>query len=420
MNKKYINILWCLFPCLAILVLTLAGGVKIFPFPDTGDYLELSRSLAKDFSFDSPNIPIGQRVPGYPLCIMFFSWLGDYAFLAVNLLSVFGFTWFGMRLAEKWKIKYSFVLPLLILLSPGLITLASVPLSEITFIFFLTMSIYYFVSDKFIIASLALSAATFCRPISIFLFLLFAAWMLWKRKKIILIIIFIVGANLLPAFWMTRNYVKHNHFCYTTINNLHLLYYKAGSYLSWKNNIPFDDMRTELSKEVEGDNVFEQSASAGKLGRKLLLQNFLGFCFWAPRNMVHFFMPDITPLFERLHIISGNRGTLDILRRKGLFAAFTHYFNNNIAAMIATFIYLIFYFILLAAMAAGIIRLWIEKHYQKLIFGALLTGYFWALPIGNLDWRFRMPLMPFLFILAIYGGLGIFNIYKEKYVLRKE
>ena len=409
MNKKVTNILWALLPCVAVFALTLAGGVKSFPFPDTVEYLELGKSLATDFTFDSPKIPIGQRIPGYPFCLIFFTWLGDYAFLAVNLLSLFGSTWFVMRLAEKWEIKYSYVLPILILLSPGLITLGSVPLSEISFIFFLIMSIYYFVSDKFFVSSLALSAATFCRPISILLFLLFAIWMLWKKKKVVLVLLFIVGANLLPAFWMTRNYIKYNHFSYTTINNLHLLYYKAGSYLSWKDNVPFDDMRNQLGKQVTGDNIFEQSASAGKLGRKILLNNFWGFCFWAPRNMVHFFMPDITPLFERLHIISGNRGTLDILRRKGLLAAFNHYFNNNIGAMIATFIYLIFYFVLFAAMVAGTIRLWVEKHYQKLVFGTLLMGYFWILPIGNLDWRFRMPIMPFLFILAIYGAKGLLN-----------
>ncbi len=419
-NKVTKNILWALLPCLAVTVLSFAGGINTFPFPDTMGYLELGRSLSNDFSFYSTQTYLCMRVPGFPFCLMLFSWLGDYAFLTVNLLFVFGFTWFGMRLAEKWGIKYPFILPVLIILSPGLMTLGSVPLSEISFIFFLTMSIYYFVSDKFIISSLALSAATFCRPISIFLFLLFAGWLLWKKKKLIVILLFIAGANLLPVFWTARNYVKYNYPVYTTITGFNLLYYKAGSYLSWKNNIPFDNMRNDLSKQVEGDNIFAQSASAGKLGRKILLDNFWGFCLWAPRNMVHFFMPDITPFFERLYIISGNRGTLDILRRKGLLAAFTHYFNNNTGAMAVTFIYLIFYFILFAAMGAGVIRLWVEKHYQKLVFGALLTGYFWILPIGNLDWRFRMPVMPLLFILAIYGATGLFNYMKEKNVLRKE
>ncbi len=403
------NILWALLPCLAVVILTVIGGVKTFPFPDTMEYLALGRSLAADFSFDSPIVYVCRRVPGYPFCIMLFSWLGNYGFLAANLLFLFGITWFGMCLAEKWEIKHSYILSILILLSPGLITLASVPLSETAFIFFLILSIYWLVSGKILISSLALSAAVFCRPAGIFLFLLFAAWLIWKKKKIILILLFVAGANLLPAFWIIRNYVKYDYPVYTTLSNFYLLYYKAGSYLSWKNNIPFDDMRRALSKQVTGANVFERSAAAGKLGREILLDNFRSFCFWAPRDMVHFLMPDITPLFERLHVISGNRGTLDVLRRKGLPAAFRHYFNNNTGAMIATFIYLGFYCLLFAAMAAGVIRLWVEKHYQKLIFGALLTGYFWILPIGNLDWRFRMPIMPFLFILAIYGANGLWK-----------
>ncbi len=408
------NILWALLPCVAVAALSFSGGINSFPFPDTQGYLDLSQSLSNDFSFYSPNTYLCMRVPGYPFSLMLFSWLGSYAFLAVNILAVFGFTWFGMRLAEKCGLKYSFVLPLLILLSPGLITLASVPLSETVFIFFLTVSIYYFISDKFIISSLALSAATFCRPISIFLFLLFAGWMLWKKKKVAVIFLFIIGANLLPVFWTTRNYIKYDYPVYTTITGFNLLYYKAGSYLSWRDNIPFDDMRNKLSNQLEGDNVFEQSASAGKLGRKILLNNFWGFCFWAPRDMINFLMPDITPLLERLHITLGNCGTLDILRRQGVWKAFTHYFKNNFDAIIIVSVYLIFYLILALAILAGIVRLWLEKHYQKLIFGALLLGYFWVLPIGNLDWRFRMPLLPLLFILAIYGAAGLYNFKRKE------
>lgn len=419
-NQNIENILWALLPCLGIVVLTLAGGAENFPFPDCKEYVSLGQSLANDFSFSSTLVYTCRRVPGYPFCLMLFSWMGNYAFLAVNILCLFGTTWFSMRLTEKWGLKRSWLLAILIFLSPGLITLGSVPLSETAFSFFLFLSIYCFINDRFYSSSLALSAATFCRPAAIFLFLLFAGWMLWKKKKVVLIILFIIGANLLPVFWTARNYIKYEYPVYTTLSNFYLLYYKAGSYLSWRDNIPFDVVRNKLSENLEGDNIFEKSASAGKLGRMILLENFWGFCLWAPRNMVNFLMPDITPLFERLHMISGNRGTLDILRRQGIFAAFNHYFNNNIPAMIITFAYLVYYALLFAAIAAGVVRLWLEKNYQKLIFGTLLLGYFWILPIGNLDWRFRMPVMPFLFILAVYGAAGLYKLYKEKYVLRKE
>jgi hypothetical protein len=408
-RKILVNVLWASLPCLAVIALALAGGVETFPFPDAAEYRLLGQSLTKNFSFSPPGVPFCWRVPGYPFLLMLFSCWGNYNFLVVNVLLIFGISWYGMRLMEKFDMRFSYAVPILIFLSPGLITVSSVPLSETAFAFFLILSIYYLLDERIVISGLALSCATFCRPISLLLFILFAAWLFRKKKKPVLILLFIVLANLLPLFWTARNYVKYDYPVYTTIGGFNLLYFKAGSYLSWKNDIPFSQMRSGLSKQVKGENIFEQSASAGKIGRELLLDNFFGFCLWAPKNMLNFFMPDITPLFERLHIISGNRGTLDVLRRKGLLAAFNHYFNNNIGAMVTTFIYLIFYFIIFAAMAAGIIRLWVEKHYEKLIFGALLIGYFWILPVGNLDWRFRMPVMPFLFILTIYGIKGLVN-----------
>lgn len=419
-NKLFRNILWALLPCLATVVLALAGGVKDFPFPDTTEYLELAQSLAHNFTFEASGVEVCRRTPGYPFCLMLFQWLGSYNFLLVNLLFVFGVAWFGMRLVEKAGIKYSWIFPVLMFLSPGMMTLSSVPLSEITFAFFLLLSIYFLINSEFVPSGLALSAAVLCRPIGIFLFLLFAAWMVWKKKKIVLILLFVACANLLPAFWMARNYVKYDYPAFTTLNGFNLLYFKAGSYLSWKNNVPFDSVRQELSERLTGDNIFERNAFASKLGRQILLDNFFGFCLWAPRDLVNFWMPDITPLFERLHLISGNRGTLDVLRRQGVWAAFKHYFNNNIPAIFTTLIYLVFYCLLCAAMAAGIIRLWLNKNYLLLVFGGLLIIYFWVLPLGNLDWRFRMPIMPLLFILAIYGSLGLpealnwYKSYKKK------
>ncbi|MDD5728850.1 MAG: hypothetical protein PHV59_09820, partial [Victivallales bacterium] len=303
---------------------------------------------------------------------------------------------------------------LLLCLSPGLITLASVPLSEIIFTFFLAAAVYLFVSDKFLLSGLALSAATFCRPAGIFLFLPLAAWMLWQKKKTVLILLFIIGANLLPTFWTARNYLKYGYPVYTTQSNFYLLHYKAGSYLSWKNNVSFDDTRKELNTRLEGDNIFERSASAGKLGRRILLNNFTGFCLWAPRDLIRFWMPDINPLYERLNVTTGNRGTLDILRRQGIFSTLRHYFSGAGPVIIITFgLYCIFYCLLLAFMAAGLFRLWREKHYQILVFGSLLTAYFWLLPVGNLDWRFRTPVMPYLFLLAIYGLNAITALWQK-------
>ena len=401
-------------PCIVLLITAIAGGIEFSPFPDAVEYQKLANSLADNFSFEHADVSLCRRVPGYPFCLMLFFWMGAYAYLFLNFLFLFGTCFFLLSIAQINKIQRSWVLIVFCALSPGLIAISACSLSETAFLFFTTLCIFLFFKDKYLCSGLALSAATFCRPISIFLFLLFALYMAWKKRKVIVILIFIIAANLLPGFWMVRNYIKYNHAAYTTLTGINLLFYKAGSYLSWKNDISFNDTRADLSKQIQGDDVFERNSSAGKLGRKILLENFCGFCMWAPRNMIHFWMPDITPLFERLGMISGNRGTLDVLRRKGLLSAISHYFNNNIAAMSFTAIYLIYYAITLALMGAGAIRLWLEKKYSILIFGAMFVGYFWILPLGNLDWRFRMPVLPVLFLLALYGFNGIWLWYKSR------
>ncbi len=401
LDKK---VIWALIPCLAGLILGLVGGLDKFPFPDCQDYLNLSSSLYENLSFSHSTITPAWRTPGYPLLIMFFAWLGKYSFLVVNLLLLFGTVFFSTAIAEKWQVKPLWAIPLLFILSPGLLTLVSVPLSEIAFTFFFITAIYAIITERNCIAGLCLSYATLCRPIGLMLFIFFIAWLIWKKRKVKVIIIFAVLANLLPALWVGRNYLKYDHAVYTSLSGYNLLYYKAGSYLSWKTNTPLPTMNKQLGKPLEGiDDPFEKSKQAGKLGRKILLENFWGFCLWAPRNMVYFFMPDINPLLERLKIISGNRGTYDVLRRKGIIAAFNHYFNGNYFAMALTLGYMAFYAVIALLTLLGIVDFWRQKKYPALAVLIIPALYFMVLPIGNLDWRFRMPIIPISFIFVIAG-----------------
>ena len=404
MNNISKKIVLALIPCVVVLILGLVSGVDEFPFPDCNDYMNLSYNLSNNFSFNHALIPPAWRTPGYPLFIMLFSWLGNYSFLAANLLFMFGIAFFTILIAEKWGIKSLWLISLLLTFSPGLITLVSVPLSEIAFTFFLIAAIYAIITDRNNIAGICLSFATLCRPIGMFIFLLFLSWLIWKKKKFVAVIIFVVLANLLPVCWIARNYLKYDHAVYTTLGGYNLLYYKAGSYLSWKTDVSFPEMRKKLAAPLKSiDNPFERSRLAGQLGRKLLLKNFWGFCLWSPRNLVYFFMPDINPLLERLNIVSGNRGTYDILRRKGIWTAFNHYFGGNYFAMTITLVYTFFYIVIGVLALLGICSFWQKKKYTGILIFACLAFYFIILPLGNLDWRFRMPIVPLSFIFVTAG-----------------
>ena len=296
------------------------------------------------------------------------------------------------------------MISLLLTFSPGLITLVSVPLSEIAFTFFLIAAVYAIIIDRNNISGICLSFATLCRPIGMFIFLLFLGWLIRKKKKLVIVLLFVVLANLLPACWTARNYLKYDHSVYTTLGGYNLLYYKVGSYLSWKTGTPLPEIKKQLNASLQNiDNPFERSRLAGQLGRKLLLKNFLGFCLWSPRNLVYFFMPDINPLLERMKIISGNRGTYDILRRKGSWAAFNYYFCGNYFAMAIALVYTFFYIIISVLMLLGIGNFWQKKKYVEILVFICLAFYFMILPLGNLDWRFRMPIVPLSFIFVTAG-----------------
>ena len=102
MSKK---IILALIPCIGALILGIVSGVDEFPFPDCNDYINLSYSLSNNFSFCHASIPPAWRTPGYPLSIMFFSWMDGYSFLAANLLFMFGIGFFTISIAQKWNVK---------------------------------------------------------------------------------------------------------------------------------------------------------------------------------------------------------------------------------------------------------------------------------------------------------------------------
>ncbi|MBN2642653.1 MAG: hypothetical protein JXR78_13450, partial [Victivallales bacterium] len=326
---------WALAPCLLAVLLYCFVNEFPSPFPDSRDYLDLSTSLVEQgrfihsFEQGSGEYSI-TRTPGYPALIAIFQlFAGRHGFFILNLLFLYGTCVLTFKLADKFDIHAHKTLIALFVLSPGLITCSTAPLTEVPFCFWLMATLYLLTCDRFITAGLCLSMATFIRPAGILLFIIIALWILFKKKKVVYALLFAAAANVFPVGWSLRNYSHFGHYTYTTLSGHYLLHYKAGSYLSWRDDIPFDLMRKQLDAQLESSHPIERDKEAGQLGRKILLDNFMGFCLWTPRNLIYFMMPDITPLFERLQMVSGNRGTLDILRRKGLFPAIRHYFSGN-------------------------------------------------------------------------------------------
>lgn len=391
---------------LALLPVALACLVYIvapdhrFIFPDSREYFSLAETLARDLTFDSP-----RRTPGYPGCVAVANLAaGSHGYFLANSLFLYGIAVLAMKLGKIWNFSRWPWLIVFFCFSPGLLACATVPLTETAFTLCLLACVHRTASGRDIAGGLWLSLATLMRPISMFLFVPVSARVWWKRRSLGPVLLFAVAANLFPLAWTVRNYCHTGYVFYSTIGAYSNLYYKAGTYLAYKENADFEKVRARLTARLpETEDTVARDKAAQRLATEILRENFWGFCRWAPRNLLNFLLPDINGLLERLGIARGNRGTYDVLNRCGVRAAIRHYFKGNFPAAAITAVYLVYYALVTAMLPVGIWRLARRRQADALFFAIALTCYFAILPVGNLDWRFRVPVMPFHFLSTLAG-----------------
>lgn len=415
--KKVLNNswLWALLPTLAALAAALAGGAQYHPFPDSADYLALGGNFMSGFEYGT-GIEPGWRTPGYPALL----WLtglvaGEYAYMAVNLAALYFFTVLMLHMAREFRISRIMVLAL-IAGSAGLLALAASALSEMPFLLFLTLNLELLRRREYLSSAAMLAVAAAIRPAAVLLWvpeLLFALIALKPRMRWHRAVLFALAANLLVLVWCVRNQVVWGHFSYTSHEGNYVYFYKVGRAVAAANTESMDEARMRCAEELyrsmseRGENpldIFAANAAAKRESAKYIMDHPGRFAAAMLNDLPNFWMPDITALLERLRLTSGNRGTLDVLHREGPAAAARHYFAGYGWKMGATVIlYCMWYFAATLLAAAGMFKLAAARHWKTLAAALLLLGYFWLLPAGNLDWRFRMAAQPVLILCAAYA-----------------
>ncbi|MBN2642933.1 MAG: hypothetical protein JXR78_14875, partial [Victivallales bacterium] len=83
-------------------------------------------------------------------------------------------------------------------------------------------------------------------------------------------------------------------------------------------------------------------------------------------------------------------------------------------ATVITVLYSIFFLGCTLLIVPGIWYMIKKEQYHELILLAGVCAYLWIIPVGNLDWRFRMPAEPLLFIFICSGIVYLNEKYIEK------
>jgi len=387
--------------------------------PDTPTYLEPAAAMVRG-EFCGTG-----RAPGFIVLAALLQYCFDDAFyillpLVLTLISCLTLILIycaGKTLGGK---RTGIAAALLAAFNPTAIANAPMLLSDTFFAFFAALAFlgfcrFYKTRDARWFAGSVFAAAlgALIRPINLpwifpaLVWLWLVPQIAWKQKAVLSLAgTAIFFAVLLP--WMARNAAAGAGWCIDT-NTGAMLHQNGAMILAESNHTSYEEekqkIREQLEKTFQDKERFpdEKSREAWRMAelRKIVAAH----PFIALRhhiNFHHILLPDAPTFFELLGLTRSDRGTMNVLKKRGLFAAADHYFEGKW--------YLIHLLVPLLA-AHGIViagcvflLLWtlfdLRKRWNIWIWWGLFVEFYLFLPGAICAPRYQLPALPCAAVMA--------------------
>ena len=389
---------------------------------DSQGYLSIARNLLDWGLFSSspqaPFLPETFRTPGYPI---FLAALGALfndpvlpAIFAQALLGAGSVILMWLWLEPVWGRRPAVIGTSVLAFDPVLVLHGPMILGETLYVFLLIAACLVFWREREsagikIGASCGLlfSAAAFVRPISLYLPLLLF-WFWKKRGRAGMA--FLLGAYLLPAFWIARNYQTTGHSVFSSVAGISLLRYPAAGVEAMAGKRAWDEVDQELRDKVDAENPSgyandaAKSAAYAAAAKPILLRRpmtLIAYLSWGMVKMLagtglemlsDLFAPGAPAAVEiQFRPQATGQGTLSLLKRRPWLIPIQILYMAGLA--------------MLYILAGNGLRV----HWQKQRSEALILGlgmlYFIALSCNQGYYRYRLPMLPFLAAAASAGAL---------------
>ena len=367
--------------------------------PDTMTYLEPAQALLEGKFFGTG------RAPGYILLAAFCKWLsaGHYLFL-LALAGVFmgTLTILPIYAGAKELAGRDCGLLAAALWGLNLTALANGPmlLSDTFFALFAACQFAFFIrffrrkkSMDFLLCVLFAAVGTLIRPINL-PWLAPALVMLWMLPKVSvktkalnsLGAILITAVVLLP--WMARNAASGAPWCIDT-NTGAMVHQNGAMILAEARGTSYEDEKNKIRREY--DTLFqdkqrfpdEKSKEAWKMTRlrKIIAAHPL-IALKQHFNWHNILLPDAPTFFEICGLTKSDRGTMNVLVKKGFFAAVDHYFEGRIHLPLLLFPLLCVTGI--TYLGTLLFLVWSLCHFRR-------RWYFWLLFLGLAEFYLFLP-----------------------------
>ncbi len=394
--------------------------------PDTASYLVPAHALAENGEY-----PTTRRPPGYPLlaAAVFFCG-GD-----EGTLGLIGTIFSGIITAiigiTAWLYtddkKCGIAAALLYSLNLTSIANSGLLLSDTLFAFFAALQFLCFVlfckkrQWKSFLATVIIAAlGVLIRPINllfiaVLIFLLAVTRDLSWRKKVSMAAVSLLLFFACTVPWMYRNYRCGAPWCIDT-NTGAMRHQNGAMLLAEVKGTDFESEKKLLLEEetkVFADHTKypdERSRETWRTGQFRTMVSKYFFTYLRQHFTIRILLPDLPSFFEVTGFTTGERGTMGVLKKHGIFAALENYFGPKY------WLYLLISLPLL--LPTGILYLgvlWkiildikqLKKYYFELLILLAFGEYYLFLPGAITAPRYQLPALP---VLCTLGGCAIISL----------
>ena len=430
-SKKLIAILIIAFLLRISLVLYNLPDLATAVSDDTVTYFDFANVIAQGHLWDGIS---AHRTPGYPLYLALVQQNALFAILGQIIFSLIG-VWITYLLAKRLfdDENIALIAAAFFAVSQESITHSYYLLTETLFTLLLLLAVFFLARYRdqkkwihILLSALFMGYAILTRPIAIYIPFLLVS-LLWIDRgswklKLQNSIVFTIIVFLMVGVWVFRNDQVHQLPAVSSISSTNLLYYNAASLKAWQSGENEAIVRKELQKEVDemmassGIQKTEANVSAMEkdLAWSIIMQNPVQYGIIHLKSDINNLLPD-TDLLEVLSITSGQSGTLDYIKQNGLFAGIAYYFGGSYLPIL---LLLPFILVLCLEYVGGLIgTIWVIKKKDWYVLLVLLIPILYGLliPGSPSNPRFRVPVMPYLVILAACGISVVIQKYKERF-----
>ena len=323
--------------------------------------------------------PSALRTPVYPLFLAIFQSQITLIILAQMILGVVT-VFFTYQIAKMVfnDEKITIFSGVLLAFSLESITHSYYLLSETLFTCLFVAAIYAFIHAKksqktsfLMLSAVLLSLSILTRPFALYFPVILIGFIIFDQKpwlsRIKNVFVFIIIISLLIGGWMLRNRMVVGVTTISTISSHNLLYYNAASLVAAQRDRNEQEVRevfvnqvaTILDEKALPDTEANRYKIEKESGTKLILADPLHYVFIHLKSDLNNLLPD-TDILEILGLSEGQKGTLNIIKQKGLWAGVIHYFDGDYRGL---FLLVPFILLLLITYAAAVVAIF--KHFQK-------------------------------------------------------